>query len=610
MFNDLNNLPSSESQKEGLDYKLNTNYNISKAEYRSIKRGVGKNKYVNIPYETLVLGFEKALKNMQDRVDACEGVMDIVVTQMSVGKSTCTDTDLRRLVKEYLPEIQVILRLSAKRDTSDDGVFTTDEDGWCGLGFFTPKEFEGQIKTLEYALNRSSDISYCMSMTHSLFVHKTSQNVIDFLNRNQDRILIVIEEAHEYIACPIEGASEAAKVSGNSGGAPYHAILPKTIFEWTKNAPYVMGLTATATVAQDGTYGIGKGVNKDGVVSDILYVANEKLDLEFPFRVIDASADLEDLLPHQSWNDSVKGYKYLHKNPDSAISSLRGSLGDVFKKERALRELSKKYDSNITPKCVWMGVFGRGGKSSGWGMPIDEGKNQTLKYLNDNNFDKNKFCIITMTKDGIEAENLKGEKKKIEDDKTACKILNDPHDDAQFLFVVNKGTSGLNIHRISNMFIGRVRSLKLLRIERLIQIYGRCVRLNVGTNVISKSDIKNDIRNYIDVYREKYDIPLDIILKTLLLSNTFSITIPRGLVQRKTKQTPLKHDVEVEAMKIFLEKFCNKVEKGLDFLLDFLGSKGVMRCPTCGTVLDTNHFDGKFEHTWSDFSALDEFFGI
>ena len=158
-----------------------------------------------------------------------------------------------------------------------------------------------------------------------------------------------------------------------------------------------------------------------------------------------------------------------------------------------------------------------------------------------------------MTKEGIEAENLKGEKKKIEDDKTACKILNDPDNDAQFLFVVNKGTSGLNIHRISNLFIGRVRSLKLLRIERLIQIYGRCVRLNVGTNVISKSDIKNDIRNYIDVYREKYDISLDIILKTLLLSNTFSISIPTGYVQRKTKQTPLKHDIEVEAMKRFLE---------------------------------------------------------
>ena len=69
MFNDLNGLPSPESQKGGLDYKLNTNYNISKAEYRSIKRSIGKNKYVNIPYDTLVLGFEKALKNMQSRVN-------------------------------------------------------------------------------------------------------------------------------------------------------------------------------------------------------------------------------------------------------------------------------------------------------------------------------------------------------------------------------------------------------------------------------------------------------------------------------------------------------------------------------------------------------------
>ena len=93
-------------------YKMNTNYNISKVEYRSIKRSIGKNKYVNVPYELLVLGFEKALKNMQDRVGACESVMDIVVTQMSVGKSTCTDTDLRRLVKKYLPQIQLILRLS------------------------------------------------------------------------------------------------------------------------------------------------------------------------------------------------------------------------------------------------------------------------------------------------------------------------------------------------------------------------------------------------------------------------------------------------------------------------------------------------------------------
>ena len=610
MFDDLNNLPSPESQKGGLDYKLNTNYNISKVEYRSIKRSIGKNKYVNIPYEALVLGFEKALKNMRDRVGACESVMDIVVTQMSVGKSTCTDTDLRRLVKKYLPEIQLILRLSAKRDTSDDGVFTTDQDNWCGLGFHTPKEFESSIKSTEYALNHSQDISYCMSMTHSLFVHKTSQNVIDFLNRNQHRILIVIEEAHEYIACPIEGASEAAKVSGNNGGAPYHAVLPKTIFEWTKNAPYVMGLTATPTVAQNGMYGIGKGVNKNGVVSDILYVANKESDLEFPFRVIDASAELEDLIPHQSWIDKVKGYQYQHKNPYSATNSLRGSLGDVLKKEKVLRELSKKYDSNVTPKCVWMGVFGRGGKSSGWGMPIDEGKNQTLKYLNDNNFDKNKFCIITMTKNGIEAENLKGEKKKIEDDKTACKILNDPHDDAQFLFVVNKGTSGLNIHRISNLFIGRVRSLKLLRIERLIQIYGRCVRLNVGTNVIGKSIIKNDIRNYIDVYRENYDISLDIILKTLLISNTFSITIPTGYVQRKTKRSPLKHDVEVQAMKEFTEKFCNKVEKGRDFLLKFIGGKGVMKCPTCGTILNKNHLDGKFEFTWDEFGALDEFFNM
>ena len=118
MFNDLNDLPTSESQKEGLDYKLDTNYNISKVEYRSLKRSI-EGKYVNVPYDSLVLGFEKALKNMQGRRDTGESVMDIVVTQMSVGKSTCTDTDLRRLVKKYLPEIQVILRLSAKRDTSD-----------------------------------------------------------------------------------------------------------------------------------------------------------------------------------------------------------------------------------------------------------------------------------------------------------------------------------------------------------------------------------------------------------------------------------------------------------------------------------------------------------
>ena len=567
-------------------------------------------KYINIPYDALVLAFEQVVKNMAAKkrgfgdADRC---MEIVVTQMSVGKSTCTDTNLREIVKEHLPEIQLILRLSAKRDTSDDGVFTTDESGWCGLGFHTPRAFETQLKTIEYSMDQNENISYCMSMTHSLFVHGNSQKVLDFLDRNQQKILIVIEETHEYIACPIEGAKEAAKVSGNNGGAPYHAIMPKVILEWLKQAPYVFGLTATPTVAQDGTYGIGKGVNKDGKVVDVLCLKGEGYDLEYPFRVIDASAELKDLVPHQSWVQDVKEYRYEYKNSDSAVNALRGSLRNLLNKQDALGELKKRYDSNITPKCVWMGVFGRGGKCTGWGMPINEGKDQTLKYLKDNNFDEDKFCIITMTQSGVQCENLKGETKKIEDDKTACKMLNDPHNDAQFLFVVNKGTSGLNIYRISDLFIGRVRSLKLCRIERLLQIYGRCVRLNVGTDVVDKSRIKNDLRYYIDIYSEEYGVSADIILKTLLLSNTFSITIPSGYIQRKTKQTPLKHDVEIEAMKQFFKKFCNKVERGRDYLIDFLKNKGVERCPTCGQVLSKEYF-GKFEHSWEDFSVLDEFF--
>jgi len=556
--------------------------------------------FENIAFNTLCEGIEKSILNLKDLNKNSER-FDIITSPTGVGKSHAQDTVVRDYITKYFPNVKIIIRLAPTRDTANDGVFHEVYNKWRGLGFISPKELEKQISNLEQGLTNFDD-HYSMSMTHSIFLNENTEVVADFLEKYKENIFILIEEAHKFFACPIPGAKNSSKVYGNGGNSPYYAKMPLKIREWMKTAPYVIGFTATPTVGQDKTYGDMNGTLE--LVSD-----NPNKPYKFYYDIVDCfPKKLKDLIPHQAWVKSITTYSYEHNDPHCIEQPLKSSITRLFKTQNKLENIKKGFDPNITPKLVWLGVFGRR-SGSGWGTSPTIAMEMICNHLKKLEIDQNTPCIIEMTEQGCFSYDLNGNKVGKFNEFDAVFKLNDPNDPAQFLLSINKATAGLNIHRIGEIFVGRVRDIIYDRYETSNQIYGRGVRINTGTQILSKSAYKNDLRSYMIQYHEEHGIPYDVIAETLKVSNVFNITIPLGVKVMKTK-TKYARDVWGGAAEVFLEKYCNTIESGTEFLDDFIQSTGVKICSLCGSLLSNKLHQKEHEFKQTSYSVLNEFFNV
>ena len=556
--------------------------------------------FVNIPHTLLREKTEETVKGFLN-TDRDRERFPIVSSATGTGKSFIQNNNIPEWVDRYLPDIKLILRLSPTRDVATDGTYVTSNGEWYGNGYKTPKDLHHVLgiwgKTIE-----DGKMKHLVSMTHSIFLNENSEELSAFLRKYQSNILIVIEEAHRFFAVPICGKNNASKVYGRKGGgAPYYAKMPIAIREWMAVAPYVLGFTATPTTPQTkelGDYG-GK-----------LEFVDEKGVLDSPkfyYDVVDAYPEnVEDSIPHQAWVKHTYSYPYKKKEPESVTIPLRNSLDRLFKTQKRLTQF-KGFDPNIHPQRIWLGVFGRK-TGSGWGASPDFGRESIVDYLNDINFD-NIHCIGDMTANGCYTYDLDGNRSAPYTEPEFMDKLNDPNDPLQFLICIYKATVGLSIPRIAEIFVGRVRHLDWSRTEQSEQIYGRGLRSDVGTDILSKIQYGNDIRQYILDYSELTGIDLSIITETIKLSNHFNITYPEGLQELKTK-TNFSIDVWGDAVRLFLERSCNTLEKGSLFLDNFLIQNGVKRCYACGQPITDKLNSHQYDYEHIEDSPLNSFFNI
>ena len=565
--------------------------------------------YENIPFITLDEGVEKCIKEISDG-DRGKAIK-IISSPTGTGKSFIQDTKLRDYISKYHPQVDIILRLSPTRDVADDGVYSGLYGKWRGYGCKTASDFRkdnGFLNVIKQDLEL--DQKLCISLTHGSFLSATGKTtvkkedqdaLVEWFVENRDRIFLVIEEAHKYLACPCAGGESAKIVFGNAGTAPYFASMPNAIKEWVKTNPRVIAFTATPSVAQNKTYGIYKDPTTD---EEILKNVEENPDLDFEYRfdVIDCFPDkLESLLPVQAWVKPSTYYTFYHGEPQRINYQLRKSVDQLLEKERAL-EILKQQDDNINPKRVWLGVFGNT-KGGAWSTSPYVAKDMIIEHLQEIGL-PNEHYISTMTDAGGFTFDLEGNQSSKYTEKELTAKLNDPHDSVRFLLCINKGTAGLNVHRFGGLFVARVKNIIYDRVENPLQTFGRMVRISTGTDVYSKSDYNNDLRLYIQKYHKEYEVPLDVIVETLKVANTFNITYPIG-IQERARDDYRARDVWGTAMEVFEQRYCNSAEDGEKFLNDILKSSGIEVCSLCGSPL-TNKFHSHDDHE----TNLSEFFGV
>ncbi len=560
-----------------------------------------ENIFENIPHNILRDKTLSVIKNL-DRVDRDPSRFTIISSATGTGKSYIQDNNIPEWADEFLPNIKLIIRLSPTRDVATDGTFTTRDGGqWFGNGYKTPKELRHVLELWEATI-KSGTMKHLVSMTHGIFLNENSEELATFLEKYQSKILIIIEEAHKFFAVPIAGKSNASKVYGRkSAGAPYYARMPIAIRKWMEKAPYVLGFTATPTTPQ--TKELGDYNGKLEFVDEQGVLGNPK----FYYDVEDAyPQDVKDSIPHQAWVKNTFSYPYKKKEPESVIIPLKNSVTRLLKTQKRLTEF-KGFDPNIHPQRVWLGVVGRK-SGSGWGASPDFVRENIVEHLSDLNF-PNTHCIGDMSASGCYTYDLLGNKSKKYAEPEFMSKLNDPNDPLQFLICIFKATVGLNIPRISEIFVGRVRHLDWSRTEQSEQIYGRGLRSDIGTIILSKADYKNDIRKYLLDYHEKTGIDLSIISETIKLSNHFNITYPEGVQELKTK-TNYSLDVWGDAKNLFLDRACNTLEEGSRFLDNFLLENGIKVCYACGQPIINKLTNHQYDYDHIQDSPLNSFFNI
>ena len=132
----------------------------------------------------------------------------------------------------------------------------------------------------------------------------------------------------------------------------------------------------------------------------------------------------------------------------------------------------------------------------------------------------------------------------------------------RFVVVINRARSGINVHNFAVEVVCRLRDPREIRTLIPIQMYGRLVRINVGTGNIIRQEYKNNIREYILCYSEKYGIPIDIVVETIKVANTFDIWFPTNDKVQRTWE---------ESIIDFKKDYVNMKDVGYEYLDQFSG---------------------------------------
>ena len=531
------------------------------------------------PYEQFSTAFESTVNSNK----FSNSKISIFTLQTGGGKSFYQDTRMPLVLKNAFPELKYIIRLSPTNEVAHDGTFEKvkhiDNNEYRFRYLTDPSE-----SAMEVAEVAGDNVVFCVSVTHGYFSH--ALHFPRFLELASQSILC-IEEAHQFIGCGDAGTEAYLRNFGFH--TEYDATTMKRIREWTSVNPRVIGFTATTTLHHE---------------SDSFFTKQ--------FQICSELSPLEDILPHQSWLNNVKKYQFVKsQGKNSCRPIIQNSIKTLFDRENDLLAL-QEHDSNINPKLS--ALFIAGNREGVWGCPIDDVKELIVEYLLDAGYNASDKMIATMVEDssghgqgGIRIHDLNGNNEKINDSEELFYRIQDPTDKVRFLIAINRCRSGINVHNLTCEVICRVRRPKEVRTQIPIQIFGRMVRINVGTNDIIRKKYQNDIKNYIKNYSKDFDVELETVLETIKTANVYDIWYPEG-----DKTQTWKYSLDE-----FREFYANTSAKGFAWLEQFETyskpqlNKSVIECvhdeiicPNCGYTLNQDI------DNWMGDGTLDKFFNI
>lgn len=528
-----------------------------------------------------LLNFKKSVKKTLNSDKFTGPLISVFQLQTGVGKTWYQSNELPLIIKDAWPDAEYIIRVSPTKDVAYDGTFSNIEKlSTDKFKFFyvSKDQFtEGNLKT--FSLMKSKADVICMSITHGAFASN-----FDWLKTYASRAVVVLEEAHSFTGLGDFGKEEYEECHGYK--TVFAGSTMGRLYQWMEINPRVIAFTATPTPHQEG----------DNFFSE-------------KYEICCELASLEDMIPHQAWiRNEVPFHLEKYDANDSSIDTIKLAIDTHFQREYKLEVLQEK-DPRINTKLS--ALFHCGTTRAHLGVTPQNAMQIVADYLVDEyGFDRETPLLCESTESGQVVYDLNLDKvESVTDDDTLFEMMMSSEHPVRFLFVKEKCKNGANIYNLTTQVILKVRRPTRSRYMIPVQIFGRMVRPNMGTNNIIRTEYHNDIRNYILNYPDDYNVDIDVVLETIITANSFDIFYATN--------TRHAHYGDMQPhLKTFREYYCSPLENALVWLSQFgnvtkpeLSEKievelinEEIKCPNCGHVLNS--------HLLECYGPLDKFFNI
>jgi len=528
-----------------------------------------------------LLNFKESVQKTLNSDKFTGPLISVFQLQTGVGKTWYQSNELPLVIKDAWLNVEYIIRVSPTKEVAYDGTFSnveklsTDEFKF----FYVSKDqfTESNLKTFSLMKDKADII--CMSITHGAFASN-----FDWLKTYAPRAVVIFDEAHTFTGLGDFGKEAYGKCHGYK--TEYVGSTMDRLYQWMEINPRVIAFTATPTPHQEG----------DNFFSE-------------KYEICCELASLEDMIPHQAWIRNEVPFHLEKKNADdSSTDIIKLAIDTHFQREYKLETLKEK-DSRINTKLS--ALFHCGNSAALLGVTPQNAMRIVADYLVDEyDFDRETPLLCESTQSGQVVYDLNLNKVKIVDNDDALfEMMMTSEHPLRFLFVKEKCKNGANIYNLTTQVILKVRRPMESRYMIPVQIFGRMVRPNMGTNNLIRTEYMNDIKNYILNYPDDYNVDIDVVLETIVTANSFDIFYATN------KKHAYYGDLQPH-LETFREYYCNPLENAILWLSQFgdilkpeLSEKvevelidEEIKCPNCGHVLNS--------HLLDCYGPLDKFFNI
>ena len=476
-----------------------------------------------------------------------------------------------------------IIRVSPTKEVAYDGTFSDVEKLSTDNFKFIPvtKEHFTESNFKTYAYMKAKKDVICISITHGAFA-----NNFDWLKTYAPKAVVIFDEAHTFTGLGDFGKEAYRECHGYK--TEYAGSTMDRLYQWMEINPRVIAFTATPTPHQEGDNFFSK-----------------------KYEICCELASLEDMIPHQAWiRNEVPFYLEKENASDSSVDTIKLAIDTHFQREYKLETLQEK-DSRINTKLS--ALFHCGNSTAHLGVtPLSAMKTVADYLVDEYGYDRETPLLCESTESGQVVYDLNLEKvETVVNDDTLFEMMMSSDYPLRFLFVKEKCKNGANIYNLATQVILKVRRPMESRYMIPVQIFGRMVRPNMGTNNLIRTEYMNNIENYILNYPDDYKVDVNVVLETIVTANSFDIFYATN------KKHAFYGDMQPH-LKTFRDYYCNSLENAVSWLSQFGNvskpelpetvevelSNEELKCPECGFVLN-KHMD-----EWRGDGTLDKFFNI